>query len=174
MTGCPAPRARTATTTEAGLSEVLDEPLRPSLDAGLVVAAARSWIGTPYRHQASLKAMGADCLGVVRGVWRELVGPEPETPPPYARSWAADGAGEMMFEAACRWLVAQPGGPVAAGDVLLFRVRRDGRAQHAGIATGPDAMVHACDGHAVAETPIPELWRRRLVGRFRYPARSPG
>src|SRR3989338_4143365 len=48
-----------------------------------IVAAARSWIGTPYRHQASLKGAGCDCLGLVRGVWRELYGDEPEAPPPY-------------------------------------------------------------------------------------------
>ena len=42
-----------------------------------IVAAARGWIGTPYRHQASLKGAGCDCLGLVRGVWREMVGPEP-------------------------------------------------------------------------------------------------
>ena len=35
-----------------------------------IVAAARSWIGTPYRHQASLKGVGCDCLGLVRGVGR--------------------------------------------------------------------------------------------------------
>jgi NlpC/P60 family putative phage cell wall peptidase len=33
-------------------------------------AEARAWIGTPDRHQASLKGMGCDCLGLVRGVWR--------------------------------------------------------------------------------------------------------
>ena len=59
--------------TEAGLSERAHGPTQ---DAAAVVAAARSWLGTPYRHQASLKGAGADCLGVVRGVWRELVGPD--------------------------------------------------------------------------------------------------
>lgn len=43
-----------------------------------IVAEARAWLGTPYRHQASLKGVGADCLGLVRGVWRAVVGPEPE------------------------------------------------------------------------------------------------
>jgi cell wall-associated NlpC family hydrolase len=33
-----------------------------------IVAEARTWIGTPYRHQASLKGVGCDCLGLVRGV----------------------------------------------------------------------------------------------------------
>ena len=46
-----------------------------------IIAAARGWIGTPYRHQASLKGVGADCLGLVRGVWREVMGDEPEPPP---------------------------------------------------------------------------------------------
>jgi NlpC/P60 family putative phage cell wall peptidase len=36
-----------------------------------LVTLARGWIGTPYRHQASLKGVGCDCLGLLRGVWRE-------------------------------------------------------------------------------------------------------
>ena len=43
-------------------------PITPKI----VIAEARSWIGTPYRHQASLKGVGCDCLGLVRGVWRAL------------------------------------------------------------------------------------------------------
>jgi hypothetical protein len=39
-----------------------------------IIAAARSWLGTPYAHQASLKGVGCDCLGLVRGVWREVQG----------------------------------------------------------------------------------------------------
>ena len=46
------------------------------------VAAARLWTGTPYHHQASLRGVGCDCLGLVRGVWRDLYGAEPETVPP--------------------------------------------------------------------------------------------
>ena len=46
-----------------------------------VVAAAQTWIGTPYRHQAARKGVGCDCLGLVRGVWREIYGREPELPP---------------------------------------------------------------------------------------------
>ena len=67
--------------------------------------AARDWIGTPYHHQASVNGVGADCLGLVRGVWRDLMGLEPEAPPAYSRDWAeADGC-ETMLEAARRHLV---------------------------------------------------------------------
>jgi len=37
-----------------------------------VVAAARAWLGTPYRHRASVRGAGCDCLGLLRGVWRAL------------------------------------------------------------------------------------------------------
>ncbi len=47
-----------------------------------IVVTARLWIGTPYLHQASLRGIGCDCLGLLRGVWRDLYGPEPEAPPP--------------------------------------------------------------------------------------------
>src|SRR6185437_17129428 len=52
-----------------------------------IVAEARAWIGTPYRHQGSLKGIGCDCLGLVRGVWRGVIGAEPERAPPYAPDW---------------------------------------------------------------------------------------
>ena len=53
-----------------------------------VVGAARGWIGTPYVHQASVRGAGCDCLGLLRGVWREVIGAEPETPPAYTPDWA--------------------------------------------------------------------------------------
>jgi len=69
------------------------------------VLEARRWIGTPYVHQASLLGAGTDCLGLVRGVWRALLGPEPEAPPPYTPDWAEAQGRETLLEAAGRWLV---------------------------------------------------------------------
>ena len=37
-----------------------------------VVRCARSWVGTPYLHQARSKGVGVDCIGLVIGVAREL------------------------------------------------------------------------------------------------------
>ena len=59
-----------------------------------IVAAARGWIGTPYVHQASVKGAGTDCLGLVRGIWRELYGPEPEALPAYTPDWGEAGVQE--------------------------------------------------------------------------------
>jgi NlpC/P60 family putative phage cell wall peptidase len=74
------------------------------VDGGGIVIVARSWLGTPYRHQASVKGVGADCLGLVRGVWRDVVGGEMEAPPAYSADWAEVGGREMLLEAAERWL----------------------------------------------------------------------
>ncbi|MCK4713545.1 MAG: peptidase, partial [Marinosulfonomonas sp.] len=53
-----------------------------------VAELARGWIGTPYRHQASVKGAGADCLGLLRGIWCEVYGAEPEAVPAYTPDWS--------------------------------------------------------------------------------------
>ena len=86
-----------------------------------IVKAARGWLGTPYHHQASLKGVGSDCLGLIRGIWRELYGPEPETMPAYTQDWGSATGSETLIEAACRHLVtlADVSG-AEPGDVLVF------------------------------------------------------
>jgi len=134
-----------------------------------IVAEARAWLGTPYRHQASLKGVGCDCLGLVRGVWRAVIGEEPERAPPYAPDWAEAANGEPLADAAARHLVAIDRDLFGAGDVLLFRWRANLPAKHAAIVTAPALMVHAHDGAAVAEVAIAPWWRRRIAYAFRFP-----
>ncbi|KQP61690.1 peptidase P60 [Methylobacterium sp. Leaf399] len=140
-----------------------------------VVARARAWIGTPYRHQASLIGVGCDCLGLVRGVWREVHGPEPEVAPPYGASWAesAPRGSDPLAEAAGRHLVPLPrpdaGTEPEAGAVLLFAFRAHLPARHCAIATGAGTMIHAHDGAAVTEVALTRWWRRHLTHGFRFP-----
>jgi NlpC/P60 family putative phage cell wall peptidase len=138
------------------------------MSAENVVTIARSWIGTPYIHQASLKGVGCDCLGLLRGVWRELHGNEPELPPPYSADWAEACGVEAMAEAAARHMQAIDIADFAAGDVILFRWREGSPAKHCAIATSGETMVHAHDGAAVAEVAIGRWWRRHLVFAFRF------
>jgi NlpC/P60 family putative phage cell wall peptidase len=135
-----------------------------------IVAEARTWIGTPYRHQASLKGVGCDCLGLVRGIWRALYGSEPEHVPPYSPDWAEASGQETLAEAGLRHLVPRDDAQAfVPGDVLLFRWRTGFPAKHAAIATAPGLMVHAHDGAAVAEVSVAPWWRRRLAYAFRFP-----
>ena len=143
-----------------------------------VVAAARGWIGTPYRHQASDKGVGADCLGLVRGVWREVIGREPETPPPYRPDWAEVGEDELMLEAARRRLVEKPVEAAAPGDVALFRMSPGAAVKHCAVISAVDGpewrMIHAYWGRAVVESWMGPWWRRRLTAVFAFPNTAEG
>ena len=90
-----------------------------------VLASARSWIGTPYRHQASRKGAGCDCLGLVRGVWREVCGEEPLDVPPYSPDWAERTGRETLLRAARTCLTEIGKHAARPGDVMLFRMRPD-------------------------------------------------
>ncbi len=144
------------------------------LDRPRVVATARRWIGTPYRHQASLEGVGCDCLGLIRGLWREFYGAEPEPIPAYAPDWAEASRAEGLIEAGRRHLVPVPLGDARPGDVVLFRWRPDLPAKHAGIVSElrgcvPCRFVHAYEGAAVVESPLGPWWRRRLAAAFAFP-----
>lgn len=44
-----------------------------------IVAEARSWIGTPFLWQASVRGKGCDCKGLIAGIARHLGLPEAES-----------------------------------------------------------------------------------------------
>src|SRR5690606_16855834 len=133
-----------------------------------VVRLARSWIGTPYQHQAALKGVGADCLGLVRGVWREIHGRDAETPPPYSRDWAEAGRRETMLEAAGRHLVEVAANDLKPGDVIVFRLRHGVAAKHAAIVATADSMIHATEGCPAAEVALSRWWRRRIAKAYAF------
>ncbi|MEM9233272.1 MAG: NlpC/P60 family protein [Pseudomonadota bacterium] len=130
--------------------------------------AASAWLGTPYRHQASAKGQGTDCLGLLRGIWRELLGEEPEKLPPYTPRWTVE-IGEPLLEAAQRFLLPAPGHQPCAGQVLLFRMVVSGPVKHCGIAISSGYFIHAYDGRAVTMSRYSRWWTARLEGLFDYP-----
>lgn len=134
-----------------------------------IVAEARSWIGTPYRHQASLKGAGCDCLGLVRGVWRRLHGGEPEALPAYTPDWGEAFGEETLLEGARRHLIARPVCELQPGDVLIFRMAMGSPAKHCAIASGQDTVIHAYWGRSVVETRLADWWARRVVANFSFP-----
>jgi len=135
-----------------------------------IVSAARGWLGTPYHHQGSVRGAGCDCLGLIRGVWRALYGPEPEAMPAYTRDWGNATGSETLIAAACRHLTRLDDVACAApGDVLVFRMRDRGVAKHAGILITDDHMIHAQEALGVVEVPLGLWWRRRAVAAFRFP-----
>lgn len=139
-----------------------------------VVGVARAWLGTPYIHQASCRGAGCDCLGLLRGIWRELYGAEPEAIPAYTMDWSEPAGEERLWAAAMRHLAEKPCGAAAPGDVLLFRMRDGGVAKHVGVQAeigAAPSFIHAYSGRGVVESALTPPWARRIVARFSFPER---
>ncbi|MAM61065.1 NlpC/P60 family protein [Maritimibacter sp. UBA3975] len=145
------------------------------MNGAVVLAEARLWLGTPYRHQASCRGAGADCLGLVRGVWRALYGREPVEVPAYTPDWSEPARDEVLMREARALLCEVPAAEAAPGDVLLFRMREGAVAKHLGILAQPapePSFLHAYSGHGVVESSLSAPWQRRIVGTFRFPERG--
>jgi NlpC/P60 family putative phage cell wall peptidase len=137
-----------------------------------IVANARSWVGTPYHHQQSVRGVGADCLGLVRGVWRDLYGSDSETPPPYSRDWAEAEGQETLIEAASRHMIPVAVADARGGDLVVFRFRARSPAKHVGILCARERVVHAMEGGPAVEMSVTPWWRRRIVAAFSFPGTS--
>ncbi len=144
--------------------------LQNAVDPDRVIAAARGWLGTPYHDQASLRGVGCDCLGLARGVWRELVGDEPSPIPPYSRDWGEVGITEVLADGARQMMIEQPVADAGPGALVLFRMRPGAIAKHVGILTTPDRFIHAYERLGVIEEPLTQAWRRRIAFAFIFPS----
>ena len=142
-------------------------------DPEAVIAAARSWLGTPYHDQASLRGVGCDCLGLARGVWRDVVGAEPQAIPPYSRDWGETGVREVLAIGARAMMIEIPLSEIGTGALVLFRMAPRAIAKHVGILTAPDRFIHAYDRLGVIEEALTTAWSRRIAFAFRFPAENP-
>jgi len=139
-----------------------------------IVKATRRWIGTPYHDQASVRGVGCDCLGLLRGVWRDFVGSEPMPVPPYSRDWGEAGPVEVLAEAARAAMIELDVSEARTGDVILFRMRAGAIAKHCGILSGRNhngrsRFIHAYERTGVIEELLTAAWQRRIAFAFRFP-----
>ena len=136
-----------------------------------IVSSARSWLGTPYRHQAATKQAGCDCLGLIVGVWRDVLGGAQIDLPPYSANWRDQSHAQELSEIAAKHLIARGVSPLEAGNVVLFNMRADEAAKHCGIIVDNDHFIHAQERVGVVEVPLSNWWRRRISTQFRFPER---
>jgi cell wall-associated NlpC family hydrolase len=140
-----------------------------------VVAAARSWIGTPFLHQGRAKGLGCDCGGHVGCVavesgcadaewWRHEFDP-------LFSGYGPHPVGDRLRAICARFMtaieVARP------GDVLLMHFG-SGEPQHLGIAAdyrhGGLSVVHALSVVGrVLEHRLAPPWSGRIVAAFALP-----
>lgn len=135
-----------------------------------VLRHARRWIDTPYRHQASQFQIGCDCLGLIRGIWRDIYGAEPMGVPPYTPDWAEQNGRETLLEAAQACLTPIQKGSEQFGHIMLFRMSADAPCKHIAVRASTDTIIHAYWGRAVVESFLVPYWTRRHSHSFAFPA----
>jgi NlpC/P60 family putative phage cell wall peptidase len=140
-----------------------------TLTRSQITSAARLWLGTPYHHRASVRLVGCDCIGLVRGLMRDLCGSEPESPGPYTGDWAEVTGNEALLLAARRTLRSIAVEDAQPGDVVIFRIRAGAVAKHAAVLVEDGRMIHAQEGVPVSEVHLSPWWRRRIVAAFALP-----
>lgn len=132
-----------------------------------IVKAARSWLGTPYLHQARLKGIGVDCAGLVIGVANEL-GISNFDVSDYGMQPDPAKMGDYLSSHLDRIPITQ----LCEGDILWLRVEED--PQHLAIVTAmlPRIMIaHAFAFPAVqkcVEHGAGNYWQDRITACYRY------
>ena len=126
-----------------------------------IIAAARSAIGVPFRHQGRTLS-GLDCAGLVTHVCATL-GVNYKDREGYARR-PFDGLIESTLDSQPN-IERVPGKP-QPGDVLLMRFT--GEPQHLAIYSGPN-IIHAYQTIGkVCEHIMDAKWSRRIVRVYRF------
>lgn len=135
-----------------------------------IIDIARSWVGTPYRHQGALKHVGCDCLGLIQGIWDETYGSAPDVVKQYALDWANQTRDEPMLETAKKHCGEELAlSDMHQGCLLLFRWREGLPITHLGILSEPHKFIHAYERISVTESSLVPSWRRRIAAVFEFP-----
>lgn len=130
---------------------------------------AGTWLGTPYRHQASRKGVGCDCLGLMLGIWRELYGEAEPVRLTYSPDWAETARGEPLLDALRQRCGELNPSEMRPGDILAFRWQPGAAAKHLALLAPENRIIHAYEGHAVMASAFVPSWRRRVAGVFAFP-----
>lgn len=138
-----------------------------------VYLQAQQWIGTPFHHQARLRGVGVDCIGLIIGVARELqliapdfdYGAYPRVPD-----------GRTLLDVSRRYMTEIERDQMAPGCAIVVAFEKDpqhfgilGRYRHGGLS-----MIHAASVHGkVIETRLMFSSAMKYVTAFDLPGVQP-
>lgn len=139
-----------------------------------IVEEARTWIGTPFRHQARLKHVGCDCIGLV---WKaaEKAGafsPDPAAVQKYL-DYGRHPNPRIMRQALLEFFTPIREEDAKAADVVWLKWREDLPMHLALVAFdrhGRRTIIHAIqDAGRVVEHGFTQEWVDRIDSWWRYP-----
>jgi cell wall-associated NlpC family hydrolase len=127
------------------------------------VAAAKSYIGTPFHHQGRLPGVGLDCAGVVVCA-AAACGMDIRD----VRGYGRVPAGGMLEQAVLDHCDLVPLNEIRSGDIMLFCFLRE--PQHLAVFDN-GMLIHAYSSVGkVVENSFDDVWRSRLRGCYRLKA----
>lgn len=133
-----------------------------------VVATAREWLGTPYRHQGRHKNRFVDCIGLIIGIGADL-GDTIIAPDDYSSS----PSGIMLMEKArVQFNEVTDRTEPLPGDIMVLWGWNRQEPQHFAIRGeygGRATMIHAFSKRQqVVEHGIDDFWQKRLMALFTF------
>ena len=135
---------------------------------------AKSWLGTPWQHQACLKHVGVDCAMLVAGVAKNvgLIDKEKfKAIPNYPKDWHIHRDIPMLTDLmkyfGCKKKSLES---LLPGDIVVFKIGRV--PSHLGIYLEDNYFIHALYGAGKKEVVMNSLsadWIKRLVDVYSLP-----
>lgn len=134
-----------------------------------VINEARQWIGCRWEHQACLKGVACDCVGLVRGVHEQLTGDSFSGDYDYPATWHLFKREEKLYEECKKYMNEIPIEDIQPGDILLFAFRPRFPAHHLAILTDENTIIHSyMDVGRVVETSYNAEWKKMTRYAFRF------
>lgn len=131
------------------------------MEATLIIAEARKWLGTPFGHRGRTFGKACDCVGLLFGVARGLGLPCREM-----LDYAANPHPRAMQEELQDQMESIPIRSASLGDVYHMAWGR--YPQHVAIITDV-GIIHSWKGVGkVVEHPLDDIWRGRVRGAYRF------
>lgn len=139
-----------------------------------VVAEAKSWVGTPYHHQAQVKGAGVDCVNLLCGVYGAVMGCRYDPDGVYSPQWHLHQAEEKMLAQLDQHALRISTAAVQPGDFLTFRAMTFGKrrtpAGHSAIMSFDGRIIHASiEVGRVVENRLPDTWKRLIAQAYFVP-----
>jgi NlpC/P60 family putative phage cell wall peptidase len=134
-----------------------------------IIEQARTWVGTPYKHQGRQKGVGVDCLGVIYGSMLEA-GVKDKVFFDKINSKYHDynrlPSGRMLYTTFKKYVPEYPKNQAKGGDMLMIALK--GEPRHTAILTDKNTIIHAyAEAGKCVENRYAHYWKKNTVTCFR-------